>query len=86
MKIRIASVMLALSLLAGASVASAQTSTVQNPWAYTPMAYFWGNQAVATPSNTATTSPQVGTQTNPSSALDNLFAFMPMFRFFGYTP
>lgn len=85
MKTRIASFMLAMSLLAGASVVSAQTSTVQNPWAYMPMAYFWGNQAVATPSNAATTSPQVNSQTNPDSALDNLFAFMPMFRFFGYT-
>ncbi|WP_156920915.1 hypothetical protein [Fundidesulfovibrio putealis] len=83
MKIRIASFMLALALLSGVSVASAQTNTAQNPWAYTPMAYFWGNQAT-TVTNTPLPNTQV-TSTNPNTALENFWAFMPMFRFFNYS-
>jgi len=88
MKTAIASFLLALALLTGASVASAQAITAQNPWAYTPMAYFWGN-AAATATNTATntafppTTQLTGTTGN--TALENLWAFMPMFRFLGYS-
>lgn len=84
MRTRITSFVLALALIATASVASAQTTSTVNPWSYTPMAYFWGNQAVTTPSSATTTTTQVGTPVTSNSALDNLFAFMPMFRFFSY--
>ena len=82
MRIHIASFMLALALLTGASVVSAQT-TAQNPWAYTPMAFFWGSQATTVTNTPATT--QV-TSTNANSALENFWALMPMFRFFSYSP
>ena len=84
MKIRIASFMLALALMAGASVASAQAINAQNPWAYTPMAFFWGNQTTPTTSTTGTINTQI-VSNSADSAIENLWAFMPMFRFFSFS-
>jgi len=75
----------ALTVLS-ASLASAQTTTtVQNPWANTPMVSFFGSQATTVPANTAAptyTPAAQTTPTNSNSPYDELLALMPMFRFF----
>lgn len=80
---KLAIVCFAVTLLASASWALAQTPTAQNPWAYTPMGYFFGNQAVTPATGTA---PATNAQAAaPNSDFESFFSLMPMFRFFNFT-
>ncbi|WP_243361824.1 hypothetical protein [Fundidesulfovibrio terrae] len=81
---KLATTALLFALLSSASLASAQTVTTQNPYAWSPMFSFWGTQATTPTIGTTTTHAQATATTN-TSALQELWSLMPMFSFFNFS-
>lgn len=81
---KLATTAILFALLSSASLASAQTVTTQNPYAWSPMFSFWGTQAT-TPATGTTTAQVQATATANTSALQELWSLMPMFSFLNFS-